>query len=787
MADLRNVAPDNLPASLTSFVGRRRELAEVARLLGECRLLTLTGEGGCGKSRLALETVRVVLKRFAHGAWIVELAALSDATLVPQAVARVLEVPEQPHIPMTATLGRTLRSKAILLILDNCEHLLGACAQLAGVLLRECPGLRILVASREPLGVPGETTWRVPSLSTPELQHLPPHDQLAEFEAVRLFSDRARSMRPEFRITAGNAGAVAQTCRRLDGMPLAIELAAARIRTLTVDQIAARLDDRFRLLTGGGPTVLPRHQTLRATMDWSYDLLSEAERIVLRRLSVFAGGWTLEAAEAVCGGEGIETTEVLDVLASLVAKSLVNADTQGSEARYWLLETTRQYARDRLEESIEAARVRRRHRDWYLALAQRAQPHRRGPEQRLWLTRLEREHDNLRAGLDYSQREQDGAETELRFTEALAWFWIVHGHWSEGRTRLEGALSRNGDVLAPALPRALESAAFLAERQGDFARAVTLAEKTLAVSKAMNDRYGIADALIRLGSAALHQGSYERAMALCEQSLAICREIDVQGDVALALAIMGNVARSQGNLERADAAYTECLVTSQRVGEQSRAAYALRGLAVVALARGDSERALTLYAQSLTLSKELGFRMITEGCLEGLAGVACARGQYRRGALLLGAAEVLRESLGLRPMPVDQAAHEARMALARGALGEKSFAEALAEGRAMTLNAAIESALALQEKPPSAATGPENRRAGRQKSVLTAREREVVVLIAEGLSNREIASRLVIAERTAEGHVQSILNKLGFKSRAQTAAWARTALQPGHPGQGRSS
>jgi predicted ATPase/DNA-binding CsgD family transcriptional regulator len=786
MADLRGAPPHNLPVSLTSFVGREREVAEVVRLLRRARLVTLTGEGGCGKSRLALETARAVQKWLAGGAWVVELAALSDPGFVPRAVATALGVAERPRLALTATLARALRPKTMLLVLDNCEHLRIACAHLADALLREAPGLRMLTTSRESLDVPGEATWRVPPLSRPDLAHLPSPDRLLDYEAVRLFADRARSIRPEFRITAANARAVAEICDRLDGMPLAIELAAARSRTLTVEQIAARLHDRFRLLTRGGPTILPRHQTLRAAMDWGYELLSERERAVLRRLSVFAGGWTLEAAERVCAGGDVEAADLLDGLASLAAKSLIGVETQGAEARYRMLETVRQYAGDRLREAGETAAVRRRHRDWCLALAALAEPHLWGPEQHLWLARLEREHDNLRAALEPLQPlkplaplESDGGGSggarddsvtpELRLAAVLGRLWVVHGHWSEGRSRLDGVLSRHRDAVDPAMPRVLEVAAFLAERQGDDERALALAERTLAVSRRLGDGYGIADALVRMASLALHRGRYAEARALCRQCLAL----DAPRDITLALAILGNVERSEGRLADAEAAFGECLEISRTHGDRSRAAYAMRGLAAVALQRRRAEDAQARYAEGLRASRDVDFKMVTAACLEGLGHVAVAQGRHDAAARWMGAADALRESLGLRPMPVDAAAHEHAVAAARRALGDRTFAAASARGRAMSMDAVIDDALAGAGAAPDPAARARDRRRPPDQ-ILTRREQEVASLIVRGLTNRDIAARLAIGERTAESHVQNILNKLGFTARAQIAAWAVT-------------
>ena len=423
--------PNNLAQQVTSFVGRERELAEVKKLLAQTRLATLLGAGGIGKTRLSLHAAVEVLDDFADGVWFVELAPIADPRLLAQAVAPVLGVKEEAGRPVQEALLKFVQDRQLLLVLDNCEHLLQGCAELAKQLLQAGAQVKILATSREPLHVAGETTYPVPSLSLPEPRMRIAHTALTQYEAIRLFVDRAAAARPAFRLTPNNATLVADICRRLDGIPLALELAAARVRVLSVETIAARLSDRFRLLTGGDRTALPRQQTLRACIDWSYDLLTEAERSVLRRLAVFAGGWTLEAAEAVGTGGDVQADEVLDVPAQLVEKSLVAMDAEGT--RYQLLETVRQYAQDRLHESGEAEAIRERHRDYFLALAEEAEPKLLGAEQAAWLRRLEAEHDNLRAGLSWSL-EDSGSQAGLRLCGALQRFWITRGHFSEGRS-----------------------------------------------------------------------------------------------------------------------------------------------------------------------------------------------------------------------------------------------------------------------------------------------------------------------------------------------------------------
>ena len=565
--------PNNLPIQLTSFVGREREIIEVKRLLGAARLVTLTGSGGAGKTRLALQVAADVAEDYPDGVWLVECAPVADPALVPKTVASAMDVPEQPSREITDTLVDVLRPKALLLVLDNCEHLLAACRELSARLLSKCPHVRILATSREGLGVPGETLWRVPSLSMPEdLHHLPPPEKLVLYDSVRLFVDRAVASAPGFMVTGMNAPAVAQVCQRLDGVPLAIELAAARVKVLAVEQIVARLDDRFRLLTGGSHTVLPRQQTLRGAIDWSYNLLSETERAFLRRLSVFSGGWTLEAAEAVCAGGSVETFDVLDLLTSLVDKSLVIAETQRGEARYRLLETIRQYSGDRLVQSREAEDVRKRHRDWYLELAEQAHREWWGPRSQHWSERLETEHDNLRAALQHGKAEKHGAEATARLAGALHWFWHAHGHAGEAREWLEGAPERSGEVSPLALLKVLQAATFFAYQRGDYRRALVLGENGVALSRDIRDKENRSLLLLWLGSVATRQRNYARATGLCEESLKLARDVGVHWLIGLALAQLGTVAREEGNCDRAAALHGESLAVARDAGDTSQIA-----------------------------------------------------------------------------------------------------------------------------------------------------------------------------------------------------------------------
>ena len=732
--------PTNLPVQLTSFIGRERELAEVKQLLEHHRLVTFTGAGGTGKSRLSLQVAADLLDAYPDGVWLVELAPLADSRLVPGAVAGVLGLREEAGRPLLSTLTDVLRTKALLLILDNCEHLISACAELAEALLRRSTQLRILASSREALGIAGEHPFRVPSLSLPDPRRLSSATPdlataLSQSEAVRLFIDRAVTIQPHFRVTNRNAPAVAQICHRLDGIPLAIELAAARVKVLPVEQIASRLDDRFRLLTGGSRTALPRQQTLRALIDWSYDLLSEAERTLLRRLSVFAGGWTLEAAEAVCTGDGVDEYDVLELLTRLVDKSLVLPEEHDGEARYRLPETVRQYARDRLVEAGEAAALGERHLAYCLAFSERAEPELWGSDQFAWLERLEQEHDNLRAALQQSlvgsedRRPEGTAEAALRLAGAVWLFWVWRGHFREGREWLEQALATTRGASVRARAKALLGAGWLAGEQSEYARATSLLEESLALSRAARDPWATAHALGGLGLVALNQGHYERATVLHTESLELCRTMGGQMQIAAALYWLGDGALYQGHDAQAQALYEESLAllrplgatlrTSRvlfrlgrvvyRQGDPARAealleeslalnrnlrdqwgsAYALLSLGQVVHARGDTERAALLGRDALRLGRDLGERRIIAQSLELLAHVGHVRGDDRRAARLLGAAEALRDSIGAPVPPADRPEYDDALAAVRRELSETAFRMAWAQGRAMGLEEAM--------------------------------------------------------------------------------------------------
>jgi predicted ATPase/class 3 adenylate cyclase len=625
--------PNNLPIQLTSFIGREREVAEITRLLSTTRLLTLTGSGGTGKTRLALQVAADALESFADGAWLAELAPLADPDLVPHTVAAAVGAREESSRPLLATLIEHLRARRLLLLLDNCEHVIDACARMADALLRACPQVVILASSREPLGIAGEAPYRVPSLSLPSAEQPPTVATLARYEAMRLFVERAQNVQPTFALTEQNASAVADICRRLDGIPLALELAAARVRVLAVEQVAQRLDNRFRLLTGGSRTALPRQQTLRALIDWSYELLTEAERVLLRRLAVFVGGWTLEAAEEVCSGDGVDKDEVLDLLTRLVDKSLVLVEDQHGAARYRLLETVRQYARDRLLEAGEAEVVRGRHLDWFLRLAEDAWSEGwqgtgpgKAPES---LPDI----DNLRAALEWS-RTTTSDETELRLAAGMLFIWIFGSCMSEGRRALKQALARSDpSQRTRARARALHGAAQMAGMQTDLAEGRAWIDECITIYRELGDKPGLAHALMGL---ARWQGLFndpEMRSTLAEGT-ALMREVGDKWGLGMATFLSGDAALERGEYAEARSSFMEGLDHWRATGDTQMATNPLISLARVACAEGDYATATAYAEEGLALRREQGLKWALAIALNSLGEVERCKGDDQRATLL---------------------------------------------------------------------------------------------------------------------------------------------------------
>jgi len=638
--------PNNLPQQASAFIGRAKELRELSRLLDRSRLLTLTGSGGCGKTRLGLQVAADAIERFPDGAWLVELATLADPALTPQTVATVLGLKEVPGRPISEVLTEHLKDKHLLLLLDNCEHLLDACAKLADRILRQCPGVHILATSREALGIGGEQAFRVPSLSLPDPKQAHSPESVASFEAVQLFIDRALLARADFKVNGQNASTLASICYRLDGIPLAIELAAARLRTLSLKEIDGKLNERFRLLTGGARTALPRQQTLRALIDWSYALLNEGEQKVLAQLAVFAGGFTLDAVEQVCVGEGVDDWAALDPVTSLADKSLVLAEERNGATRFRLLETVRQYARDRLLERGDGGRWRDRHLTHFLHLAEEAETHFTGAEQRSWFDRLEMEHDNLRSALAWSSAQGGDSARGLRLAGALWWFWSVHGYPGEGRGWLTALLAATPEGMPASRAKALGGASVLAREQGDYATAWKLQAEGLAILREHGDRHDIAAALNNLGSLARDQSDYQRSRALHEESLAIRRELGDRNGISASLNNLGLLARELGDHPAARLLYEESLAIDRALGDRLGIAISLNNLGGIARDLGDYAAARAMHEESLVIRRELGDRRGIASSLANLGDLADERGDYATAQALFLEGLAIRRELG---------------------------------------------------------------------------------------------------------------------------------------------
>jgi predicted ATPase/class 3 adenylate cyclase/DNA-binding CsgD family transcriptional regulator len=768
-------SPNNLPLQPTPLVGREQEVAEVTQRLSESpsRLLTLTGPGGTGKTRLALQAAADLLEEFEDGVFFISLAALTEPKLVASAVAAPLGVIETADRPLEEGLKEYLREKKLLLLLDNFEQVLEG-ASLVRELLSVCPNLKVLATSRTPLGIYGEREYPVPPLSLPDTARLPSLEDLTQYEAVRLFIERASDARPDFSITNENASAVAEICARLDGLPLAIELAAARVKVLTPMKMLERLSDRLKLLTGGARDLPERQRTLRATMEWSHALLEEGEKQLFARLSVFAGGRTLEAIEVICDAEDDLPVDVLDAVESLVDKGLLREEVTGGEPRFYMLETVHEYAREKLEESGEAEELRMLHAQYFLSLAEEAEPQLKGGgQQEMWLERLEREHNNLRSALSWTL-DSGQVELALRLCGALGEFWYHRGHVTEGQRWLQSTLAQRNVASGVRQAKALALAGWLAWEQGDYEQARVLIGEGLELYREQGDTARIAAALFDLGMVALYQTEFERASAPLEEALAVQRLLDDKTGAARSLYALGLLAESaHQDYVRATVLQEESLALAEEAGDNYGILLSMALGIVVAIGQSDYRRAKANHRKALQLSRRLKMRRMTVFQLHLSAVLASAQGQAVRTARLWGAARVLRETIGATFSPIQHYHYDPYVDAARAKLGEIAWETAFAEGQAMTTEEAVE--YALSEEPATPPPPAPQRPSIDTKSsvVLTPREKEVAALVAQGLTNRRVASELSISEHTAATHVAKILKKLNLHSRSQLTDWVR--------------
>jgi predicted ATPase/Tfp pilus assembly protein PilF len=731
---------NNLPLQPTPLIGREKEVAHVCNLLrgDETRLLTLTGPGGTGKTRLALQAAADLLDDFSDGTFFVPLATLTEAELFSSAVAETLGVRETGEQPLDETLKDYLSERRLLLVLDNFEQVLEAAPTITE-LLAEAPGLKVLATSRAPLGLYGEHEFPVPPLTMPDLKHPPPLESLTQYEAVELFVERAQAVKPEFEVTNESAPAVAEICVRLDGLPLAIELAAARIKMLPPKAMLQRLTSRLKLLTGGARDLPERQRTLRATIEWSFALLDQGEQVLFARLAVFSGGRTLEAIEAICDAEGDLPVDVFEGVSSLLDKSLLRQEEgPGGEPRFVMLETVHEFAREKLQESAEAGEIKRTHTEYFLTLAEEAYPELKGANQLQWLERLEVEHDNMRAALSWASEHKE-VEVALRLGDALWLFWSTRGYQSEGRRWLQEALAIDGSVLPEVRAMALAGIGRLAFEQGDYDRAQEaceeglgllanearesseaklwllerlgwvawareeyeqakqLFEESLAPSRKMKDTWWLATSLLGLALVTHSLGDYERATELYEQSMDLFRE---QGDKRRLSTCLNNLAMmvySQGDLGRAAKLTEESVALVRELGARGDVSIGLCNLGWIALLREDIGRAADIYKESLSLSWETGLNLVVQSTLEGFACLAGAKGEAEQTARLWGAAQALHETKDI-PRDIDfLAAADARISAVRLGMGEEAWEEAWHKGRVMTLDEAVSYALKEEE------------------------------------------------------------------------------------------
>jgi non-specific serine/threonine protein kinase len=815
----------NLPSQATRFVGRGAELAELRSLVsGGSRLVTIVGPGGIGKSRLALQVAAEALDGDGDGVWLVELAPVADPELVARTAAAVLSVREEPGRPMADTLVDAIGDLHLLVVLDNAEHVLGAAAKLADAMIRSCPRASLLVTSREPLGISGEHVFRVPPLAVPPADLAVP-GELAAFESVQLFTQHAAMHAQGFVLNETNAAAVTSVCVRLDGIPLALELAAARLGSLSVPEISSRLDQRFRLLTRGSRTALPRHQTLRALIDWSYDLLNSGEQLVLDRLSVFAGGWTLEAAEAVASRGDTADWQLLDHLAALVDKSLVQAEELEGPTRYQLLETVRDYAAERLagRPGSELHQTRAAHRDHYLALVETAGEHLCGPDEAVWLDRLEIEFDNIRAALAFSLADPDSTEPGLRLATGLRWFCNMRGHGGEVIEALNALLQRPGARMPTRIrARALTVSCHLLDLLGSDSAVPTMADEAIGIARGLAEDAVAADALSVLCWFRFEHGDLPAALTQIGEAVELAR---TAGDPRLLAEILGRRAvfeSETGDLDAAFADHEETLALARAIGDNLRLANTLANLAVdehaagdlgaarahlqeasqladsfgyqnlsvglpqnlgfVDLLDGDPRSARRHFTGSLDAARNTGVKAYVHGAFLGLALAIGADGDPDVAATLHGFADEQYKQAGRGFEAIETGLRDRDHAQLRAKLGDAAFEAAYARGRTLSQADAIALAAAAEPDPGAAVTvptdgsaaGPGAGQATAEYSagVLSQREREIVALLAGGATDAQIAERLFLSTNTVRSHLERIRDKTGARRRAELVRYA---------------
>ncbi|MDQ6693080.1 MAG: LuxR C-terminal-related transcriptional regulator [Chloroflexota bacterium] len=773
----------NIPLQLTTFVGREREISDVKTLLGKNRLLTLTGTGGCGKTRLAIKVASSVDRMYLDGVYFVELSRLNDPSLVPQAVATAVQMKEQRHLGLASMLTGYLQARNILLVLDNCEHLLAACAELADELLRTCPHLTLIATSRQSLGLRYEVSWHVPPMSLPEATADIAPAHLGEYESVRLFLDRARLRRPDFCLTTQNAPAVAAICCKLDGLPLALELAAARVNVLAVEQIANRLDERFRLLKRADTDqgIEPRQQTLQAAVDWSYNLLNSNERMLLRQLSIFAGSFSLQAVSAICSGE-IDEYETLDLLAQLVDKSFVHVTEHENEARYFLLETMRQYGWEKLNLSRELPDIRNRFLNWYRDLAEHAEPRLQTAEQPHWLQLLEGEIDNIRAALTWAIELED-METGCRTAGALWWFWCIRGYISEGRDWLKRLLSITAaEEHQPVRAKALMGAGVVCTIAGDMQAAQASLEECLLLLGENGNTKVATYAMGNLGWLLSLQGD-PRGYTLAEKSRLQMLEQDDLWALGMTDLSMAETAFYRGDYAGAWALAVTALEEVRQSGDHSLLASCLQSTGSISLSRGDYETTARQYAESLQLVGRLGSTISNAGSLAAVAIFASTSGHGEEASKLFAASHAMYKSLNATPQMQNRLGFEQHLEATKSQLGDRAWSAAWLEGGEMTAEQAIEYAISTAQSLARAGGSSPRSEPGDAETTaeqlptatpdgLTAREVEVLRLIATGRSVRDVAEQLSLSAWTVQAHIRGIYGKLGIATRSAATLYA---------------